>query len=385
MMKQVIYLDNNATTEPLPIVRDRMTDFLAEFGNPSSQHAGGSRARQRVEEARSSVAAMIRALPESIFFTSGGTESISWAIAQEWDMLIVSTVEHAAVLDAAKARESRGAIVNYVGVDKSGELNEDELIGHLRRFRARNPRGKVFVSLMMANNETGVIFPIEKLAPKVKEYGALLHVDAIQCIGKVPVDVNALQCDYLSLSAHKFHGLKGAGALFRTGQVPLIPLIHGHHERGRRGGTENVPGILAMGLAANEVAADLECLSSTAISELRDLLEAGLSEGYRGARVNGGESPRIPNTSNVLFPKRDGAMLVEALSRQGIMASTGAACSTGGGPSHVLRAMGLSAQDANASLRFSLSNNTTKEEIQCAVQIISDIANGMMDAHRVNG
>lgn len=380
----MIYLDNNATTAPLPSISDSLPSLMADYANPSSQHALGQQTRKRVEESRVALAAVIGAMPGDVLFTSGGSEGISWVLAQSWDAIIVSTVEHAAVLDAAKAAQQRGVTLSFVGVNADGCINEDDLMTRVEECRAKHTSGRILVSLMLANNETGVIFPVERIADTIKRHKAHLHVDAVQCVGKIPVDVNALQCDYLSLSAHKFHGLKGAGALYRRRQAPLQPIIHGHHEHGLRGGTENVTGIVAMGVAAQAAIAGLQSGSAARMAKLRDKLEKGLCAAYAGARVNGAGAERLPNTTNVIFPKRDGAVLVEALSQKGIMLSAGAACSTGGGPSHVLQAMGLSAHDANSSLRFSLSSETTEEEIEYSIRMVSEIANGMMDVYQVN-
>ncbi len=379
----MIYFDNNATTALLPGIRNSLPSLMADYANPSSQHVLGQQARQRVEESRAAVADMIGAMPGDVLFTSGGTEGISWVLAQSWDAIILSAVEHAAVLDAAKAAQQRGVTLSFVDVNADGCLNEDELATRLDGCRANHPSGRLLMSLMLANNETGVIFPIERLADTVKRHAAYLHVDAVQCVGKMPVDVNALQCDYLSVSAHKFHGLKGAGALYRRRQAPLKPIIHGHHEHGLRGGTENVPGIVAMGMAAQAAVAGLQSGSGARMSELRDKLERGLCAAYAGARVNGTGAKRLPNTTNILFPGKDGAMMVEALSGNDIFISAGAACSTGGILSHVLQAMGLTSAEANSSLRFSLSAFTTAEEVAAASEIFIQVINELPQVYQI--
>jgi len=377
-----IYLDNNATTQPLPEIRERWDDICGSFANPSSPHDAGGLVRRQVEQARQAVAKLIHSNALELVFTSGGTESIATVFARQWDVVIVSAVEHAAVLEAGNAAAQRGTQLISVGVDQNGNLDEASLEDVLQKVVAEKANANVLVSLMLANNETGVVFPISRVAPMIKRYGAVLHVDAVQCVGKIPVDVKALQCDFLSLSAHKFHGLKGSGSLYVQRGAAIQSVVRGHQENGLRGGTENVPGILAMGIAAAE--AECSLMDVAQMKVLRDTLEQGICEKLPQARVNGAASARLPNTSNILFPKKDGAMLVEAFSREGLYVSAGAACSTGGAPSHVLQAMGLSPAEANASIRFSLCKFTTGQEIAQAVEIVYRTVARTMDVFSIN-
>jgi cysteine desulfurase len=379
-----IYLDNNATTRPLAAVAEAAGMCMAEgFANPSSAHLAGRAARIKVEKAREAVAALIGApAPTDIVFTSGGTESIAqvFAIARREaerrgnkPYIIHSSVEHAAVLDAAGRAAARGATVKSVTVDSHGNLNIDALGAAL----AVAPAG-AFVFLMLANNETGVIFDIPQAAQLCHAHGAFLHVDAVQAAGKIALSVERLGCDYLSLSAHKFHGIKGAGAIYMRRGYPCAPLIAGHQEGGLRGGTENVPGIVAMGVAAKSVLENLE-IDAGRVGALRDRLEIGVKSAIPGAAINGVEARRLPNTTNIFFPRKDAATLLERLSARGVYVSAGAACSTGGQPSHVLRAMGQSEARANASLRFSLSSFTTEEEIDAALTIVTEVVATSLD------
>jgi len=380
MMQNVfIYLDNNATTRPLPDIVERLADICGGFANPSSQHAAGGRVRRQVEAARQQVAGLIGSSAFELFFTSGGTESIATVMHAPWDVIIISAVEHAAVLDAASAAEKRGTRVVRIGVNRDGALDEVALWAALEEASG----GKVLVSLMLANNETGVVFPLECLGPQIKRHGAFFHVDAVQCIGKMPVDVQLLHCDFLSISAHKFHGLKGCGALYlRNGVDAVPPLIHGHHEGGMRGGTENVLGIISMGEAAEAALRGLDGVGR--IEELRNVFEACILQTMPECRIHGRDAERLCNTSNIHFPGKDGAALVEALSGAGVMASAGAACTTGGAPSHVLQAMGASRKEANESLRFSLGQETTREEVLKAAEVVVATAQGMMTVYQVN-
>ena len=298
----------------------------------------------KVEAARRTLSRLIGAKPAEIVFTSGGTESIATVFAQKWKAIVISTVEHSAVIQAARTAENRGITVFRAGVNRDGSLQEGVLRDCVEQARRVNGTGNVLVSLMLANNETGVIFPLEKLSGFIKKVDVYFHVDAVQCVGKIPVDVDTLNCDYLSLSAHKFHGLKGAGLLFRRHMAPLIPLIHGHQESGFRGGTENVVGIIAMAIAAKEVVEMGP--SNRGMQQNRDSLEKQLMDSIPGLRIIGSGQHRLPNTSNMMFPRHDGTMLAEALSRRGLFVSTGSACSTGGQASHVLRAMGYSQREA---------------------------------------
>jgi cysteine desulfurase len=377
-----IYLDNNATTQPLPEIQGKWADVCGSFANPSSQHDAGGLVRRQVEKSRQTVSKLINSNALELVFTSGGTESIATVFARQWDVVIVSAVEHTAVLEAAGAAAKKGAQLVSLDVDQNGGLNECELEEVLQKIADEKPKANVLVSLMLANNETGVVFPVSRLAPMIKRYGAVLHVDAVQCVGKIPVDVKDLQCDFLSLSAHKFHGLKGSGVLYVRRGIRVTPLMQGHHENGLRGGTENVPGILALGIAASD--AERFATDMKRVETLRNALERGICEKLPQARVNGAAAERLPNTANILFLGKDGAMLVEAFSREGLFVSAGAACSTGGAPSHVLQAMGCSPEEANASIRFSLSKFTTEPEIDRAVEIVCRTVARTMDVFSVN-
>jgi len=333
-------------------------------------------AKGHIENARQAVAKMIGCrIPDSIIFTSCGTESISQAffIASEVQLnknshFIISGVEHSAVQETSEYHASKGSHISVVGVDGNGNLD----LKQLRQLLTKTSKGS-FVSLMLANNETGVIFPIAEIAEICKIHGVYLHVDAVQAAGKLPFNVEELGCHYLSLSAHKFHGPKGVGALYICPGAPKVSFIRGHQENGMRGGTENLPGIVGMGVAAESVVRSLSS-DIERMKELRDRLESLVIDAIPGTAVNGDTASRLCNTSNIYFPGRNAANLVEQLSARGVYVSAGAACSTGGKPSHVLRAMGMSDERANASLRFSLSKSTTVQEIDLAVAAIT-IAN----------
>ncbi|MDZ7721639.1 MAG: cysteine desulfurase family protein [candidate division KSB1 bacterium] len=365
-----IYLDNNATTEPLPTVKEAVINTFKVFGNPSSPHAAGIKARKLIEEARAHVADMIKAEPHEIVFTSGGTESIVTSFKsalQRHDKqrrsVIVSSVEHTAVMETAAEYKNHGYSIDYVPVDYKGQISMEALEERLKE----NPNA--FVSIMYANNETGVIFPVEEISNLAKKYNAVLHIDAVQAAGKLPVDIKKIQCDYLSLSAHKFHGLKGTGALYVNRKAHINPFLSGHQESKRRGGTENVPGIVAMGVAAKEVHNNID-KDMQHMKTLRDRLQNKLLNDIKGSVVNGDPQQRICNTLNLQVPYKDAAMLVEALSHKGVYVSTGAACTTGGEPSHVLAAMGLEESEVNRSLRISTSRLTNVSDIEQALEIM---------------
>lgn len=363
------YLDANATTPPDPAVVEAMLPFLTQhFGNASSSHASGRRARRALEKARGQVAALIHAQPEEIIFTSGATESIASVLLfgqQEWPerpLLIISTVEHAAVVEGAARWEHRGGRVKRVPVDASGHVQLDALKAALE------PGKTALVSMIWANNETGVVSPMAEIVALAHEAGALVHADAVQMAGKLPFDVTTVPVDYLSLSGHKMHAPKGVGALFASRRVPFRPLlIGGGQESGRRSSTENVPGIVAMGLAA-ELAATHD---SQALVALRDEFEQRLLAGWPGALVHGGSAPRLPNTTSICLPAVDAAGMLILLDQRGIECSGGSACHTASlHPSHVLEAMGYDAAHASSTLRFSLSRMNTREEALTAADEI---------------
>jgi cysteine desulfurase len=365
-----IYLDYNATTPVEPTVLEAMLPYFSgEFGNAASVHTSGQKARSAVETAREQVAALINAHPQEIVFTSGGTESDNHAIfgmfnpSNYGDANLISTViEHEAVLNTCQALAARGVTVGYLAANREGQIDPQ----HLRDLLHTLPDASL-VSVMHANNELGTVQPLEEIGRIASEADVYFHTDAVQSAGKLPIDVNALQVDLLSLSAHKIYGPKGVGALYiRTGTPLRQFLFGGHHQRGFRPGTENVAGIVGLGKAAELAAASLEH-DATRISALRDDLERDLLQRIPQSRVNAATAPRTPNTTNILFPGVDGEALLIALDLRGLSCSTGSACSSGAvEPSHVLTAIGLTAAEARSSLRFSLGRYTTRKEIDAA-------------------
>lgn len=375
-----IYLDHNATTPVHPAVLDAMLPYWGgEFGNPSSAHHFGQRARQAIEQARETVAQFIGARPAEIVFTSGGTEADNAAIfgivkrelrtkgksAAAPVHLITTPIEHDAVLKACGALESEGVSATYVSVGADGIVSPEAI-------RAAIRPETILISVMHANNEIGTLQPIEEIGKIAAEAGILFHTDAVQAAGKAQIDVQQLGVDLLTISAHKFYGPKGAGALFARKGVEIEPfLAGGPNERGRRAGTENVAAIAGFGRAC-ELARSQLAEKSAHISELRDRLETGLVGRIPGARVNGDARRRVPNTSNLMLPGVDSESLVIALDLAGVACSAGAACSSGAvDPSHVLRAIGLSSAEAAASIRLSLGCMNTPEEIDSAVDLIA--------------
>jgi cysteine desulfurase len=369
-----IYLDNNATTPVEPAILDAMLPFLsADFGNASSIHTFGQRARAAVETAREQVASLINAKPQEVIFTSGGTESDNHAIfgvAQALAPLrpgahvITSPVEHEAVLNSCQALEKSGFAVTYLAVSRDGLVDPQDVRNAIRSET-------VLISVMHANNELGTVQPVAEIGPIAAERKICFHTDAVQSIGKIPVDVRALHLDLLSLSGHKLYAPKGIGAIFiKSGTRLRQFLFGGHHQRGFRPGTENVAGIVGLGKAA-ELARLSLAEDAARISGLRNQLEQGLLARVPDARANGAVAPRTPNTSNITFEGIEGEALVIALDLQGLACSTGAACSSGAlEPSHVLTSIGLPALEARASLRFSLGRHTTAGEIDTALEII---------------
>jgi cysteine desulfurase len=367
-----VYLDFNATTPVEPEVLDAMLPyFSAEFGNAASIHTPGQRARGAVETAREQVAAIIGARPQEIVFTSGGTESDNHAIfgiveaaGGREKHVITSAIEHEAVLNACQALEKRGVRVTYLPTDREGLIDLD---GLRRAINAET----VLVTIMHANNELGIIQPLEEIGRTAKEADVHFHTDAVQSAGKIPIDVNALQVDLLSISGHKLYAPKGIGALYVRGGTRLRQLLYGgHHQRGFRPGTENVAGIVGLGKAA-EIARKSLAEDTQRISALRDQLQQGLLHRVPQSRVNGGGAPRTPNTTNLVFPDVEGEALLIALDLKGLACSTGAACSSGAvEPSHVLTAIGLPPEEARASLRFSLGRHTTLADIDFALNVV---------------
>ncbi len=373
-MTAPVYLDHNATSPVVSAAREAMVRALDEaFGNPSSLHGPGQRARRIVDDARAEVAVLIGAEPNQVVFTSGGTEADNLALrgaleaaAPPRRRLVVGAVEHEAVLNTARALERAGWPVTVVPVTAEGVVTPEGLSAHLGADVA-------LVSIMLANNETGVLQPVASLAALAHEAGALFHTDAVQAVGKVDVDVAALGVDLLSLTAHKFGGPKGAGALWIRPGVPMAPVLTGgRQERNRRSGTENVPAIAGFGAAASQVAAGVG--GPAAVRARRDRLERELLAAVPGAVVNGGGAPRVPNTTNVSFPGVEAESLLIALDLEGIAVSTGSACSSGTiEPSHVLRAMGLPASRAQSAVRFSLAAGTRDEEIDRVLEVLPNV------------
>jgi cysteine desulfurase len=365
-MGNEIYFDNNATTRPLPEVVAAMSPFLTEFyGNPSSIHRFGSQVAQKINEARTRVASLIGAAdPIEVVFTSCGTEGDNAAIrgmleARSDKRHIVTTeVEHPAVLGLCQHLEKRGYRVSWLRVNQDGMLDLEELRHALTEDTA-------LVSVMYANNETGVLFPIHKIGEIVKGKGIPFHVDAVQAAGKIPLKVKDSPVDLFTISGHKFHGPKGVGALYVRRGVAFPPfIIGGHQEKNRRAGTENVAGIVGMGEAAEWIQQNL-AQESEGIRKLRDQLEEGLLQSCPDCRINGRGSDRLPNTSNVSFRYLEGESILVLLDQFGICASTGSACTAGSSePSHVLRAMGVAADWLQGAVRFSLSRFNTAEEVR---------------------
>lgn len=377
-----VYLDYNATTPVAPEVLDAMLPyFSAEFGNASSIHTFGQNARAAVETAREEVAALIGARSKEIFFTSGGTESDNHAIfgivsssatsttssvssRSARPHIITSFVEHEAVLNACQALEEQGVDVTYLHVDQDGSIDLEDLRAALRK-------DTVLITIMHANNELGTVQPLEEIGRVAKEADVYFHTDAVQSAGKIPIDVQQFQLDLLSLSGHKLYAPKGIGALYVRGGTRLKQLLYGgHHQRGVRPGTENVAGIVGLGKAA-AIARHTLANDAQRLTALRDQLERGLLCRVPHSRINGGHAVRTPNTANLVFPGVEGEALLIALDLKGLACSTGAACSSGAvEPSHVLMAIGLPAEEARASLRFSLGRLSTQADIDFALQVI---------------
>lgn len=366
---QRIYLDANATTPVLPdVLRAMEPHWNARFGNASAVHAFGRDARDAVDAARDQVAALIGGKPSEVTFTSGGTESDNLAlfgVLNAGDHLIVSAIEHDAVLHAADAIEKQGVAVTRVLPDSEGVIQPEAIAA------AMQPNTRL-VSVMLANNETGVIQPIAKIGKIAHKHDALLHTDAVQAAGKIPVHVDYLRCDLLSLSAHKMHAPQGVGALWVRKGVTLRPMLHGGtHERRRRAGTENVPGIVGFGAAAALASEWLASDGPQQLQQRRDRLQTALLD-LGEAAVNSGNGERVPNTLSIRFAGVNAEELVIALDLQGLAISGGSACQSGAiEPSHVLRAMGLNDEQAHTSVRFSLSRLTTDEEVDRAIAITS--------------
>jgi cysteine desulfurase len=364
-----VYLDNNATTPVLPEVFDAMRPYFGEhFGNASSIHHHGQETRAAVERARESVAALLGCRPAEVVFTSGGTEADNLAIfglARPGDHVITSTIEHHAVLNSCKHLQERGIEVTFLPVDGRGLVDPEDV------RRALRPTTKL-VTIIYANNETGVIQPVVRIGEICAEADVYFHTDAVQAASKILIDVKKIGCDLLSISGHKIHAPQGIGALYvRKGTKLEAMLYGGSHERSRRAGTENVPGIVALGKAAELAMKAFSKSEDREMAAMRDELENAILSKVDSAGVNGAGAPRVPNTANIYFDYIEGEALVIALDLKGLSVSTGAACSSGAiEPSHVLTAMGLRPDRARASIRFSLGKQNTSEDVEFAIGLV---------------
>lgn len=371
----MIYLDHNATTRPAPEVVAEMSECLTQnWGNPSSLHADGQQARAARESARRALGLLLNAVPSGILFTSGATEAANQLLLgplfrpnRSPRHLITSAIEHPCVLEPARILETLGWRVTRVGVSAEGRVDPHDVAAAIRPDTA-------LISVMLANNDTGVIQPVQAIAALARRHQVPVHTDAVQAIGRIPVDFAALGVDFLTLSAHKFYGPKGVGALVARDKAALAPLLFGgSQESALRAGTENLPGICGLGAAARLAARDGAC-DAERITRLRDRLQAGLLAAFPGARVNGGQAPRVPNTLNITFPGIDAITAVMNLDIAGIATATTSACSTANRqPPYVLTAMGLPPEQALASLRFSLGRSTTEAEIDQALATLAGI------------
>jgi cysteine desulfurase len=371
---KTIYVDNNATTRVVPEVLEVMLPYLNEFyGNPSSMHSFGGNVAHKIKEARAKVASLINASPDEIMFTSCGTESDSTAIhaaissMPDKKHIITSRVEHPAVKNLFEHLSKKGYRVTFVPVDRKGMLDLDYLYNSLTDDTA-------IVSIMWANNETGMIFPVQELSQVIKTKGIVFHTDAVQAVGKLPIDVSKSEIDMLSISGHKIHAPKGIGALYVRKGTRFSPfLIGGHQEGGRRGGTENVAYIIGLGKASELAATHLKKMA-TRVGKLRDKLENELLKRIPNAMINGDTENRLPNTTSISFEYVEGESILLMMDELGICASSGSACTSGSlEPSHVLRAMGVPFTAAHGSIRFSLGIYNTEEEIDFIVEKLPPI------------
>jgi cysteine desulfurase len=371
-----IYFDNNATTKMAEQVLEEMQPLFCElYGNPSSMHTFGGQIGRRIRKAREQVAALLGCDPSEIIFTSGGTESDNAAIngtlaaAPDRRKIITTRVEHPAVLSVCRELENRGYQIIELSVDKLGRLDLSELEEQIDDDTA-------LVTIMYANNETGVIFPIEKIAELVTEKETVFHTDAVQAVGKIPLSISESNIDLLSLSGHKLHGPKGVGVLYVRKGTRLSPyMIGGHQEAGRRAGTENVPGIVGLGKACELAAGNIEA-ENKKVKYLRDKLEKAILQTCPDSQLNGDVENRLPNTTNISFEYIEGEAILLMLDKYGICASSGSACTSGSlEPSHVLRAMGVPFTAAHGSIRFSLSRYNTEQEVDYTIEKLPPIIN----------
>ncbi len=373
-----VYFDNNATSPLLPEVFEAMRPYFVEkFGNASSIHQQGQQARSAVEHAREQVAELLNCRAAEVVFTSGGTEGDNLAlfgILKPGDHVITSSVEHHAVLNSCKRLEDIGCEVTYLPVDARGMVDPDDI----RRAIRSNTK---LISIIFANNETGVLQDVRAIGAIAAEADVFFHTDAVQAAGKVPIDVKDIRCDLLTVTAHKMHGPQGAGSLYVRKGTLLQPLFYGgRHERARRAGTENLAGIVGLGQAAEIARLGFIDGSIARMAALRDRLETALLESLDQVLLNGAGAPRVPNTTNIIFECLEGEAMVIALDLKGLSVSTGAACSSGAiEPSHVLTAMGLSSDRARASIRFSLGKQNTAEDIDFALELIPEVVARLRD------
>lgn len=375
-----IYADNNATTKVDEAVFEEMRPYFCElYGNPSSMHFFGGQVQKKVDEARMRTAELLGALPEEIVFTSCGTESDNAAIRSALETfperrhIITTRVEHPAVLTLCRNLSKKGYRITELAVDGEGRLDLDEL-------KRTVDEDTAVVSIMYANNETGVVFPLEEAGAIVKDKGAVFHTDAVQAVGKIPLDMASSSIDMLALSGHKLHAPKGIGALYVRKGMPFRPfLVGGHQERSRRAGTENTAGIIALGKACQLAASHLD-EENTRVKSMRDRLEGEILRLIPKVRVNGGAARRLPNTSSVAFEFVEGEAILLLLSEKGICASSGSACTSGSlEPSHVLRAMGVPFTCAHGSIRFSLSRFTTDADVDTIIRELPPIIQRLRD------
>jgi len=384
-MQELLYLDHNATTPIDPEVRSSMLPWLEnEFGNPSSVYSLGRRASAALAKAREQVASLVGALPSEIIFNSCGTEATNSAILSALSIdpdkrhIITSAVEHSATIKLCEYLATRGYEITWLPVDKDGLLNPDKLETSITSETA-------IVSLLWANNETGVLFPVEEIASITTRKKVPLHLDAVQAAGKVPINLEELGVQYVSLSAHKLYAPKGVGALYVNRRARYTPLLRGSQEESKRGGTQNVASIVAFGKAA-ELAQSHLLTAAQRIAKLRDRFEETILSTVDGARRNGTDEPRLPNTSNLTFAGIDAETALLLFDQEGLCCSAGSACSSGSiNPSHVLTAMGVLRDEARASLRFSLGRTTTDSEVDRALEIIPRIIAKLRAAQPAGG
>ncbi|MBP7796835.1 MAG: cysteine desulfurase NifS [Elusimicrobiales bacterium] len=384
-MKKIYYFDNNATTRVHDEVKKEMEPFFTKlYGNPSSMHFFGGQVQKYVDESRKKISLLLGCLPEEIIFTSCGTESDSTAIYSALKVnpdkkhIITSAVEHPAVINLCKHLETQGYSVAYLNVNEDGMIDINDLKSAIRPDTA-------VVSIMWANNETGVIFPVEEIADICHEKGVLFHTDAVQAAGKIDIDLSKNKIDMLSISGHKLHSPKGIGVLFVRKGVKFTPfLLGGHQERGRRAGTENVPYIVGLGKASEIALANMQ-KENDYVRKLREKLERGLVEKIPNTRINGLKSPRLPNTLSISFGFVEGESIIMLLSEKGICASTGSACSSGSlEPSHVLMAMKIPFTHAQGTVRFSLSIYNTEEEVDYILKVMPDVIKRLREISAFN-